>query len=173
MFLEIQVPSALQNLTDLKLHFLPKLRCIWRPTMHTINFQSLTTMSLWSCEQLAYLFWPSLARTMVHLKELEIDNCSSLEHLIKEEENGDIETVSNMSWPNLKTIKIVQCKRMKYVFPITLVKGLPCLEDVTIENCDELTKLFNMTKEKEVDIALPYSVGTGSGISLKQLFVSI
>ncbi|OMO49376.1 hypothetical protein COLO4_38572 [Corchorus olitorius] len=112
-------------------------------------------MAIWGCDKLAYLFWPSLAQTLEHLEELKIKECESLEHLIIEEENGD-ETVPNMCWPKLKKLEISDCKRLKYVFPITLAQGLPRLESAKIIDCPQLIQVFNMAIEREEeDIVLP------------------
>ncbi|XWS08214.1 hypothetical protein CRYUN_Cryun41cG0060500 [Craigia yunnanensis] len=82
------------------------------------------------CFELAFLFTAPLAQSLVHLEVLEICHCDSLEHVIMEEAENEDEKVSNvegysMSWPKLKTLKIINCKSLKFVFPITLAQGLP------------------------------------------------
>ncbi|XWS11151.1 hypothetical protein CRYUN_Cryun38cG0059000 [Craigia yunnanensis] len=152
---ENQVPS-LSNLTCLELSSLPKLSCIWKgPTpTHLVNIRSLKTMRINGCLKLTYLFPTPLAQRLMHLEVLEMYNCDSLEHVIIEEAGNGDEIVSNMDdsyplyWPKLRTLKIIGCRSLKYVFPITSVRGLQNLQSIELTNSSQLKQVFNMTKEK-------------------------
>ncbi|XP_022733515.1 putative disease resistance protein At3g14460 isoform X2 [Durio zibethinus] len=146
---ELEV-RPLSNLTFLRLDSLPKLKWIWKGPTHLVNLQSL---NIWRCAQLTYLFSTPLARSLEHLEVLEIGNCDSLEHLIFDEAENEDQIVSNMDghllhWPKLSTLKIIDCGRLNYVFPITLAQGLPYLESVEITDCSQLKQVFNMKKDK-------------------------
>ncbi|XVF77836.1 hypothetical protein PTKIN_Ptkin14bG0079200 [Pterospermum kingtungense] len=148
---ENQVPP-LSNLARLELFGLPKLSCIWKGPTHLANLQSLKTLRVMRCSELAYLFPTPLVQSLVHLEVLRIHNCDSLEHLIIEETEIDDEIVSDkdgysLSWPKLKTLEISGCGSLKYVFPISLAEGLPHLESVEISDSPQLKQVFNMTKE--------------------------
>ncbi|XP_022739157.1 uncharacterized protein LOC111291626 [Durio zibethinus] len=149
---ELEV-RPLSNLTSLELKSLPELKWIWKGPTHLVNLQSLKTMIIWGCKQLAYLFSTPLARSLEHLEVLVVSHCDSLEHLIFDEAENEDEIVSNMNgyplrWPKLRTLKIINCGRLKYVFPITLAQGLPYLESVEITDCSQLKQVFNMTEDK-------------------------
>ncbi|XP_022735545.1 uncharacterized protein LOC111288847 [Durio zibethinus] len=149
---ELQV-RPLSNLTSLELELLPELQWIWKGPTHLVNLQSLKTMRIWKCPKLAYLFSTPLARSLEHLEVLEISYCDSLEHLIFDEAENEDQIVSNVDgypfhWPKLRTLKIINCGRLNYVFPITLAQGLLYLESVEITDCSQLKQVFNMTKDK-------------------------
>ncbi|XP_022735537.1 probable disease resistance protein At4g27220 [Durio zibethinus] len=149
---ELEV-RPLSNLTSLELTSLPELKWIWKGPTHLVNLQSLKTMRIWECAKLAYLFSTPLAQSLEHLEELEIKDCGFLEHVIFGEAENEDQIVSNVDgypfrWPKLRTLKIINCGRLNYVFPITLAQGLPYLESVEITDCSQLKQVFNMTKDK-------------------------
>ncbi|XVE50310.1 hypothetical protein DITRI_Ditri01bG0151700 [Diplodiscus trichospermus] len=160
---ELEVQS-LSSLTYLELKSLRKLRCIRKGPTHLVNLQSLKTMRICDCHNLAYLFPTALAQNLVNLEVLVVRNCDSLTHVIIEEaaENED-EIVPNMDdyslcWPKLNTLQIIGCRSLRYLFPITLAQGLPYLEYFEITNCSQVKQVFNVAKETHgVDdaIALP------------------
>ncbi|XVE50616.1 hypothetical protein DITRI_Ditri01bG0177600 [Diplodiscus trichospermus] len=150
---ELEIPP-LSNLTCLELYALPKLRCIWKGPTRLANLQSLKTLKITFCSKLAYLFPSPLAQSLVTLEVLVVNNCESLERIIiKEAAESKDQIVSNMDdyylcCPKLKVLNIIGCRSLKYVFPITLAKGLPYLEFVEISWCSQLKQVFKMTKEK-------------------------
>ncbi|XVF77468.1 hypothetical protein PTKIN_Ptkin14bG0046600 [Pterospermum kingtungense] len=141
-----QIPP-LSNLTSLELNNLPALKWIWKEPTHLVSLNSLRTMRIKKCLKLAYLFTTSLCKSLVHLEVLEIDSCNSLLHVIIEVENEDIDA-NSLHWPKLKTLRIKNCESLKYVFPITLARGLLNMELVEMCDCFQLKHVFHMTKEK-------------------------
>ncbi|XP_022735450.1 uncharacterized protein LOC111288713 [Durio zibethinus] len=150
---ELEV-RPLSDLTYLALESLPELKWIWKGPTHLVKFQSLETIRIKKCLKVAYLFPTPLAQSLVHLEELEISHCDSLEHIVFEEAENEDEMVSNMEdcplcWPKLRTLEIINCERLKYVFPITLAQGLPYLESIQITDCSQLEHVFDVTKDKD------------------------
>ncbi|XP_022735672.1 disease resistance protein At4g27190-like [Durio zibethinus] len=150
---ELEV-RPLSDLTYLKLYALPELKWIWKGPTHLVKLQSLKTMRIEKCSKLVYLFPTPLAQSLVHLEELKISHCDSMEHIIFGEAENEDEIVSNkdgcpLCWPKLRTLKIINCERLKYVFPITLAQGLPYLESIQITDCSQLEHVFDVTKDKD------------------------
>ncbi|MBA0845348.1 hypothetical protein Goarm_022588, partial [Gossypium armourianum] len=56
----------------------------------------------------------------------------------------------NYCCPKLKTLRIVDCQLLQYVFTNTLSQGFPLLESVYIENCPQLLQVFSPTEERDV-----------------------
>ncbi|MBA0817933.1 hypothetical protein Gohar_022259, partial [Gossypium harknessii] len=55
----------------------------------------------------------------------------------------------NHCWPKLRTLRIVDCQILKYVFTNTLSQGFPSLESVYLKNYPQL-KVFSPTEERDV-----------------------
>jgi disease resistance protein RPS2 len=108
----------LSSLTELKLRWLPELKCIW-PTGH-ISLQNLAHLELFSLHKLTFIFTPPLARSLSKLEGLYIRNCGELKHIIREEE-GEREIIpESPCFPELKNINIYFCDKLEYVLPVSL-----------------------------------------------------
>ena len=143
-------PQLLSNLEHLELESLPELRWIWKASAHYFSLQSLKVVKISWCEKLMSLFSPSLIQSLLQLEELQIKHCDKLKTLFGELES-DGETESNpLCLPTLRTLFISDCERLEYLLPITLAQGLPQLEKLKIEGCDELKQVFGVAKENGV-----------------------
>ncbi|XVF03889.1 hypothetical protein REPUB_Repub05bG0032100 [Reevesia pubescens] len=135
----------LSTLTHLELESLPELKCIWKGLTQYISLQSLKVAKISHCNRLNYLFSPALAQSLMLLEKLKIDHCDGLEHITKELESGDeIDSDGPLSLPKLKTLKLRDCPRLKYVFQIPLL----ALQILVVSSCPQL-KTF--TNQKEVN----------------------
>ena len=77
------------------------------PTMSP-SFQNLTDLSIWSCNNLKYLFSFSTLGSFVQLQDLTIRECKVLEAIIRIDEVGN-----NVKHPSLKKLRIEKCPEMK------------------------------------------------------------
>ncbi|XP_031254079.1 probable disease resistance protein At4g27220 isoform X2 [Pistacia vera] len=148
------------GLAKLLLVRLPELQCIWKGPMsiNIVNFQSLTNVYVGWCKSLAYLFTLSIAWSLGQLKSLRVEDCESLEFLIKIErgDNGKGEKMLS----KLEDLEIRRCSRLEYVFPVFVAAGLIQLENLEIRDAAELKQVFHGKEENEVaedgkDIKLP------------------
>ncbi|MFQ6641830.1 hypothetical protein Gotur_014645, partial [Gossypium turneri] len=147
---QIDKPLMLSNLTELSLHSLPKLKRIWevKPSHRAIaSLQSLKVVRIEYCDNLKTIFSPCLALSMLHLQELDIRYCDRLEQVIGFGEEDEI--IENHFWTKLKTLRIVDCQLLKYVFA-TLSQGFPLLESLCLKNCPQLLQVFSSTEERDV-----------------------
>ncbi|TYG71936.1 hypothetical protein ES288_D05G439200v1 [Gossypium darwinii] len=158
--MKFQTP-LLSNLTILRLHSLPKLKRIWevKPSHRAIaSLQSLKVVSIESCDNLKTIFSPFLALSMSHLQELDIRYCYRLEQVIGfGQEDEIIENDSSLCcWPKLRSLRLQNCRNLKYVYATTWTQGLQSLESVFITECSQLIQVFNMEQNKHgQDIVLP------------------
>ena len=88
--MQIKFPS----LTDLKLS-----SCIQ---------MTLTALVIDGCENLSYLFTPSMIDNLAQLKNLEICNCESMKEVIAAEE-----TTANILFPELEFLKVKTKQSLK------------------------------------------------------------
>ncbi|TYH12669.1 hypothetical protein ES288_A06G085200v1 [Gossypium darwinii] len=129
-------PQLLLNLEQLQLKRLPYLRWIVQGPIHCVNLQSLKVLEITHCNKLTSIFSISVVQTLRSLEELKIYDCDKLKSVLMELE---IDTEPNkLCLPNLKTVEIVKCPSLEYVFPLALTQGFPRLQKV------QLVKLRNM-----------------------------
>ncbi|KAJ0088316.1 hypothetical protein Patl1_33101 [Pistacia atlantica] len=153
-------PKLHPSLAKLVLIELSELQCIWKGpiAIHIVNFQSLTDVSVGWCKSLAYLFTLSIARSLGQLKSLHVGYCESLEFLLKIEEDDNGRGEKMLS--KLEDLRIEECERLEYVFPVFVAAGLVQLKELAIINSRELKQVFHGKEENEVaeegkDIKLP------------------
>ncbi|XVF70604.1 hypothetical protein PTKIN_Ptkin11bG0176200 [Pterospermum kingtungense] len=164
----------MSDLTCLELELLSELRCIWKGPSHSvINLESLKIIKISNCTRLRRLFSPYLVKSLVHLEQLILHDLPELEQLIIEHGSDaeQAQQVLNMakgpshSVMNLRSLKIINisnCKRLRCLFSLSLVKSLVVLQQLILHDLPELVQLitylgsdveqeqhvFNMVKEK-------------------------
>ncbi|XP_017977500.1 PREDICTED: probable disease resistance protein At4g27220 isoform X2 [Theobroma cacao] len=152
-------PPLLSNLIYLELELLPELWCIWKGPTNHVGLRSLKVVRVQHCNRLTSLFSPSLAQGLSELEELEILHCPELKQIFAEFEDDD--EISPNSFlrpshlPKLTTIRIIDCSKLEYVFPMSMAEGLPQLKSLCIIDSSQLQQIFSTAKEKdEKDIVL-------------------
>nr|XP_034928301.1 LOW QUALITY PROTEIN: probable disease resistance protein At4g27220 [Populus alba] len=132
----------LSSLTTLRLCYLPEFKCIWKGPTRLVSLQSLTLLKLESLNKLTFIFTSSLARSLIHLETLQIEECRGLKRLIREKDDeGEIITES-LGFPKLKTLSITKCFMLEYVFPVSVSPSLQNLEEMEIREADNLKQVF-------------------------------
>ncbi|TYH29890.1 hypothetical protein ES288_A01G049000v1 [Gossypium darwinii] len=206
---ENQAPQILSKLEYLELYYLLDLRQIVKGPTRYVNLQSLKVLDIIRCSEPKSLFPLSVSQTLSSLEELNIQECGELVNVFmeleeeeKEEEDDDEEDDDDddddddvdgviesdaLCLPNLKTVEITQCPRLKYVFPLALARGFPrlqklqlvglsrlrafvarnnfleapALEDLCIHSCSALS---NFTFQKEANNCFPLKLQGGDFI---------
>ncbi|XP_040930474.1 uncharacterized protein [Gossypium hirsutum] len=206
---ENQAPQILSKLEYLELYYLLDLRQIVKGPTRYVNLQSLKVLDIIRCSEPKSLFPLSVSQTLSSLEELNIHECGELVNVFmeleeeeKEEEDDDEEDDDDddddddvdgviesdaLCLPNLKTVEITQCPRLKYVFPLALARGFPrlqklqlvglsrlrafvarnnfleapALEDLCIHSCSALS---NFTFQKEANNCFPLKLQGGDFI---------
>jgi len=132
----------LSSLTELLLQGLPEIKCIWTgPTRH-VSLQSRVHLRLYSLHKLTFIFTPSLAQSLPKLEGLEIEKCSGLKHIIREQD-GEREIIpESLHIPKLKTIFIELCGKLEYVFPVSGSPSLLNMEEMWIFKARNLKQIF-------------------------------
>jgi hypothetical protein len=132
----------LLSLTKLQLSYLPELKCIWKgPTRH-VSLQSLIHLQLNSLDKLTFIFTPSLAQSLIHLETLEIFGCLKLKRLIREKDDEGEIIPESLGFPKLKKLSIRFCRKLEYVFPVSVSPSLQNLEKMEIDFADNLKQVF-------------------------------
>lgn len=75
---------------------------------------------------------------------------------------------SFISFQNLFWLSVIKCKKLKCLFPRTVMRGLPCLKILDIANCKELEEII-MSSEREEEEPLFPNASSSSLICFPQL----
>ncbi|TYI85191.1 hypothetical protein E1A91_D05G422700v1 [Gossypium mustelinum] len=109
------------------------------------------------CINLKYVCANTCTQGLQSLESVYIRSCYQLIQVFNMEQNKHGHDIvlpelgsQNHCWTKLKTLRIVDCQRLKYVFANTLSQGFPLLESLHLENCPQLLQVFSSTKERDV-----------------------
>ncbi|XP_031376653.1 uncharacterized protein LOC116192285 isoform X2 [Punica granatum] len=115
--------GILPQLCKIMLFLLPKLSCIWSkcPRGEVAAFQNLRELKVSRCDELRYLFTPSMAKATAKLTELDVERCDKMEAIIMDEDHGKMESASSCNikeFPSLKVLLIFECCKLKEFYSI-------------------------------------------------------
>ncbi|XP_028200775.1 probable disease resistance protein At4g27220 isoform X1 [Glycine soja] len=117
----------------------------------------LKFLTIDNCPMLTCIFKPSIVQTLELLEQVTIIDCYELKQIIEEVEEGSVDYVSSQSHtslmlPKLRTLTILRCHSLEYIFPMCYVHGLASLEELEIEECNELKYVFGSEKEHDLRV---------------------
>ncbi|XP_062021392.1 probable disease resistance protein At4g27220 [Rosa rugosa] len=114
-------------------------------------FQNLTLLKIWDCQSLRTLLSLSIARGLVKLQRLEIENCEEIEEIVAAAE-GDEETeddnifpqlryLSLDNLPNLRSFSSFRKCSLRTLLSPSIARGLVKLQRLEIENCEKIEEI--------------------------------
>ncbi|XP_050246947.1 probable disease resistance protein At4g27220 isoform X2 [Quercus robur] len=136
------------NLVELYLKEMSCLRTICEGPNQNEIFSNLTVLDARRCPRLISLFSPSLAQSLKKLKELSFYRCDEMKQIISEEGNNPAGQPICLS--KLETLKVMDCSKLEYIFPISVARGLQQLERLELVDLPRLKKVFGQNREGEV-----------------------
>ncbi|XP_028198751.1 putative disease resistance protein At5g05400 isoform X4 [Glycine soja] len=178
----LQTEDAFSSLVILILSELDNLQEVFDDPSSRCSLKSLEELTIWSCRQLynisfpknsklchlkvltirdcpmlTCIFKPSIVQTLELLEEVTISDCYELKQIIEEVEEGSVDYVSSQSHtslmlPKLRTLTILRCHSLEYIFPMCYVHGLASLEELHIKFCDKLKYVFGSEKEHDLRV---------------------
>ncbi|XP_030963020.1 putative disease resistance protein At4g19050 [Quercus lobata] len=113
-----------------------------------ICLPKLETLWVTNCRELEYIFPISVARGLQQLERLGLGDLPRLKKVFgqnREGEVGDCEIESHhqpTGFPKLKTIEVVNCGNLEYLFPISIARDLPQLESLSLKDLPQLKQVF-------------------------------
>ncbi|KAK4852577.1 hypothetical protein QYF36_025166 [Acer negundo] len=155
-------PLLFPNLQFIDIQNCDKLRSMFPVITHLLSLQNLTTLELHLCKRLRHLFSSTLARNLLQLESIFIENCKELEQFIVEDHTED-DHVQFGLFPNLSSISVKGCGKLKTLFPaVTIARsGLQKLRTLYIRGSFQLEELFghkdeaDMTSDDDREMVLP------------------
>ncbi|KAF8019856.1 hypothetical protein BT93_G0521 [Corymbia citriodora subsp. variegata] len=161
---KLQAPNPLDghhvarsSLKKMRLYDLPKLKRLWDKEIHCqVKFQCLRWVSLQGCARLTSLFSASIAKDLIQLEELKINQCGIVELIGKEgptnEPSINVEAIEGPSqvassfpsyFQRMKTIDVSHCHGLSNMFTPTIANSLVEITKLRISNCNILTEVIS------------------------------
>ncbi|KAK2406719.1 hypothetical protein QL285_042419 [Trifolium repens] len=120
------------------------MTCLFVGPKNSLDLKNLTDITIVRCDKLKIAFSISILRFLPQLLYLTIKECKELEHII-EDDDDDLENknISRTCFPKLKTLVVIKCNKLKFVFSNSMLRFLPQLRHLKIEECKELEHIID------------------------------
>ncbi|XP_040948381.1 uncharacterized protein [Gossypium hirsutum] len=109
------------------------------------------------CPNLKYVCANTWTQGLQSLESVYIRGCSQLIQVFNMEQNNHGQDIvlpelgsQNHCWTKLKTLRIEDCRLLKYVFANTLSQGFPLLESLYLKYCPQLLQVFSSIEGRDV-----------------------
>ncbi|KAK1581672.1 hypothetical protein Q3G72_007915 [Acer saccharum] len=148
----LQWPLLFPNLSLIHIKRCDKLKSMFPVSMaHLLSLQNLTTLKLDTCHGLTHLFSSTLARNLLQLESIYIEDCGELEQIIVEDHTEDHHVQLGL-FPNLSSISVYKCGKLKTLFPAVNIarSGLQKLRTLIVEKSSQLEELFGHKGEADM-----------------------
>ncbi|KAG2404396.1 uncharacterized protein HKW66_Vig0113180 [Vigna angularis] len=141
--LDTEKKGIVSRLKRLTLDTLPNLKCVWNKNpLGIVSFPNLEEVFVSDCGELEALFPSSLARNLVKLDELDIENCEKLVDIVGKDDEIELETTKMFKFPCLLFLTLFRLPRLSCFYPGKHHLVCPLLETLDVSSCPKL-KLFS------------------------------
>ncbi|ESW06963.1 hypothetical protein PHAVU_010G091100 [Phaseolus vulgaris] len=149
-----QVGDVANNLQDVYLETLPKLKLVWKinneDRIGIPKFNKLKKMWAQDCgDSLEYIFPFSVARSLDNLESLVVCNCCGLSEIVAERE-ATITGRARFNFPKLSTIKFSELPKLTSFYPTSYDLSCP-LNELSIELCNNLEPFNKGTEHAQTN----------------------
>ncbi|KAB2010734.1 hypothetical protein ES319_D10G261800v1 [Gossypium barbadense] len=135
----------------------PKSIEIWIRNPQEILGRNLVSLNFYKCSSLKYIFTPSMLLSLNLLRRIEVEECSSMEQVVREEEEA---MTHKFTFLSLLSLKIESCSNLTNFHLGSQALEFPELSDITIEECPKMTA-FSSSVSRESGDASESVVGEG------------
>lgn len=131
-----QLPQAVP-LKRSELHNLPKLNHVWsNEPPGIISFQSPRQLNASDCQCLTSIFPASIAKSMPHLEELQIEHCG-IDVIVAKDEVSESDAITFV-FPKLTSLYLCALGNLGNFYPQRHTSKWPSLKLLSIADCEEL-----------------------------------
>ncbi|KAM3705046.1 hypothetical protein ACJW31_03G050800 [Castanea mollissima] len=118
------------------LRHVPKMKQVWNKDPQRIfSFQNLQVISVWECESLKSLFPASVARCLMQLEDLCIEDCG-VEEIVSQE--GIAEAAARFVFPKVTLLILSKLPKLKWFCRGVHTSEWPLLKDFEVSGCDQI-----------------------------------
>ncbi|PWA86790.1 NB-ARC domains-containing protein [Artemisia annua] len=144
----------LPNLEKLDLYDLEKMSHVWKCNWNELilqkqpsqsSFRNLTTITMYNCNSIKYLFSPLMVKLLSSLKEIYISSCDAIEEVVSNRDDEDVSINSHTTasvgvvFPRLKSLTLFDLPNFVGFFLGKNEFIWPTLENVEIRECPQIT----------------------------------
>ncbi|PWA91125.1 leucine-rich repeat domain, L domain-like protein [Artemisia annua] len=144
----------LPNLEVLGLSNLKRMSHVWKCNWNELiiqkqpsqsSFHNLTTITMYQCNSIKYLFSPLMVKLLSNLKKVDVRYCDGIEEVVSNRDDEYASIYSHttasvgMVFPCLKSLKLVNLPNFVGFFLGKNEFRWPALEEVEIRGCPQLT----------------------------------
>ncbi|XP_039173461.1 putative disease resistance protein At4g19050 [Eucalyptus grandis] len=134
---------ACSPLKNFSLGELPQLKCVWDNELHhQVIFQCLRNVNIWSCKSLTSLFPASMAKDLMHLEELKINDCGIVELIEKEGQ------VPKFVFPKLTSLKLKHLSELKCIYKGIHALRWLALKTLKVRGCNKVEILASQPEDE-------------------------
>ncbi|XP_030957693.1 disease resistance protein At4g27190-like [Quercus lobata] len=138
-------------LKSLILRRLPKMKQVWNKDPQGIfSFQNLQEISVWECESLQSLFPASVARFLMQLEDLRIEDCGVKEIVSREE---IAKAAARFVFPKVTLLVLRKLPKLKWFCRGLHTSEWPLLKKLEVRACDQVeiftSKILNFQETIE------------------------
>ncbi|KAJ0658371.1 putative leucine-rich repeat domain superfamily [Helianthus annuus] len=117
----------LPNLQYLHLQGMHSISRVWKCSnwktililQNQSSFQNLTTILIWDCKRIKYLFSPLMAKLLLNLKEIDIFRCEGMEEVVSDRDDKDEEMATSYTtttfFPHLHSLSLATLENLKRI----------------------------------------------------------
>ncbi|KAK4581011.1 hypothetical protein RGQ29_024610 [Quercus rubra] len=135
---ESHMASVLDQLRTLFLYRLDNLMHIWKKgPKRILGFGNMRFLTVYECNSLTYLFLPSIAKLLVMLEEIRVEDCEKIEEILARA--GEEEEEKDVLFHKVNHIYLKGLPRLKYFCPETNAFEWPSLEEIIVYRCPSLS----------------------------------
>ncbi|OMO62476.1 hypothetical protein CCACVL1_22793, partial [Corchorus capsularis] len=133
----------------------PQLMEIWngRNPREILDFKILRRLEFHNCSSLKYIFTPSMALSLKHLRSIGVKECSTLKEVVREQGIEEEAITDDFIFPTLTYIEIDSCSSLRSFYLGSRALEIPRLETIKITECPKMTTFvssFPRDEEEEI-----------------------
>ncbi|XP_075636902.1 putative disease resistance protein At4g27220 [Castanea sativa] len=128
---------VLGQLKTLEVKYLSKLTYVWKNVPLGIQgFQNLTSIEVSNCHRLRYLFPTSIAKLLVELQSIEIEECDAIENIVQRD--GEEEATDIILFPRVSSLKLQELPNMMSLCIKTYSFEWSSIKEIYLYRCPKL-----------------------------------
>ncbi|KAL9999148.1 putative P-loop containing nucleoside triphosphate hydrolase, leucine-rich repeat domain superfamily [Helianthus debilis subsp. tardiflorus] len=157
-------------LKDLRLSQMERLTHVWKcdnwnkfSILHNqSSFHNLTTIHMYGCNKIKYLFSPLMAKLLSNLKTIEITRCDCMEEVVSKRDDKDEEMATSTTtslFPHLHSLTLRRLKKLKRIGGGGGKNKVSKVVDVSWSLC-QYSKVIHIEQCDALSSAIPsYAIG--------------